>query len=139
MDSPNCPRDTGVNVILVARLLLSSVAQMLYMCEHSVFMGTMCVHSQPLFHIHIRTLIRSTQKDNITATSNNISGSWKCLRKANVQRRKYLTGGTFRNVEGILARPPWGRLSLQTGLFLSAVVILVAFRMLHLAVSFCPP
>jgi hypothetical protein len=49
----NLPRDTQVWVTLVARPLLTPVAQKLYKCEHGVFTSKTCVHSRTLLRIKI--------------------------------------------------------------------------------------
>jgi hypothetical protein len=49
--SPKCPRDTRVNVILIARLLVSTAAQALVRCELGVFTSRTCVHSRTLLGI----------------------------------------------------------------------------------------
>jgi hypothetical protein len=51
--SPNLPRETRVKVTLVARPLLTSVAQKLCRCEHGVFTGRTCVHFRMSLRIEI--------------------------------------------------------------------------------------
>jgi hypothetical protein len=46
IDSPNLPRATRVTVTLVARPLLTLVAQNLCICEHGAFTSTTCLHSR---------------------------------------------------------------------------------------------
>jgi hypothetical protein len=52
-DSPNLPCDIRVKVTLVARPLLTPVAQKLCGCEHGLFTSRTCVHSRILLSIEI--------------------------------------------------------------------------------------
>jgi hypothetical protein len=53
MDSLHFPHDTRVNVTLVTRLLLLSVAQKLSRCEHHLFWSKIFVPHRPLLRIEI--------------------------------------------------------------------------------------
>jgi hypothetical protein len=50
---PNLPHYTRVKVTLVARPLLTPVAQKLCRCEHGLFTSRTCVHSRTLLRIEI--------------------------------------------------------------------------------------
>jgi hypothetical protein len=57
MDSPNLLRDTRVKVTLVARPLLTPVAQKLCRCEH-VLTSRTCVHSRTFFTLKSFAAVR---------------------------------------------------------------------------------
>jgi hypothetical protein len=58
IEYPNLARDIRVKVTLVARLLLTPVAQELYRCEYGALMSRTCVHSATLLRILIFSAVR---------------------------------------------------------------------------------
>jgi hypothetical protein len=64
MDSPNCPYDIRVVAILVARLLLSPVAQNFCKSEHGVFTSRTCLCSQTLHSAAARQAFNNPYANN---------------------------------------------------------------------------